>query len=129
MRPSILSGRLFSNAQVVFLSITQNSPQTVLGRLTPSLPGAHALRSAKGWAFQFGLSSMIISVMPLPEQIIPEQIAAFRAMSGTYRLRLAEQLYWSARKMKTAGVRSQHPDWSPERVREEVRQLFSNART
>jgi hypothetical protein len=67
--------------------------------------------------------------MPLPEQISPEQIAAFRAMSGTRRLRLAEQLYWSARKMKTAGVRSQHPDWSPERVREEVRQLFSNART
>jgi hypothetical protein len=67
--------------------------------------------------------------MPLPEQIIPEQIAAFRVMSGTHRLRLAEQLYWSARKMKTAGVRSQHPDWSPERVREKVRQLFSNART
>jgi hypothetical protein len=67
--------------------------------------------------------------MPLPEQISPEQIAAFRAMSGIRRLRLAEQLYWSARKMKTAGVRSQHPDWSPERVREEVRQLFSNART
>lgn len=67
--------------------------------------------------------------MPLPERISPKQIAAFRAMSGARRLRLAEQLYWSARKIKTAGVRSQHPDWSPERVREEVRQLFSNART
>ena len=69
------------------------------------------------------------SVMPLPEQISPEQIAAFRAMGGPRRLRLAEQLYWSARKMKTAGVRSQHPDWSPERVREEVRRLFTHART
>jgi len=67
--------------------------------------------------------------MPLPEQISPEQIAAFRAMGGARRLRLAEQLYWSARKMKTAGVRSQHPDWSPERVREEVRRLFTHART
>ena len=63
------------------------------------------------------------------EQISPEQIAAFRAMSGQRRLQLAEQLYWSARKLKTAGLRSQHPDWSPERVREEVRKLFSNART
>ena len=63
------------------------------------------------------------------EQISPEQIAAFRAMSGQRRLQLAEQLYWLARKMKTAGLRSQHPDWSPERVREEVRKLFSNART
>lgn len=67
--------------------------------------------------------------MPLPEKISPEQIAAFRAMSGARRLRLAEQLYWSARKLKTAGVRSQHPDWSSDRVQEEVRQLFSNART
>ena len=67
--------------------------------------------------------------MPLPEQFSPEQITAFRAMSGPRRLRLAEQLYWSARKMKTADVRSQHADWSAERVRQEVRQLFSNART
>jgi len=67
--------------------------------------------------------------MPPPEQISPEQIAAFRGMSGPRRLRLAEELYWSARKMKTAGVRRQHPDWSPERVRQEVRQLFRNART
>lgn len=67
--------------------------------------------------------------MLLREQASPEQIAAFRSMSGARRLRLAEQLYWSARKMKTAGVRSQHPDWSPERVQEEVRRLFSNART
>jgi len=69
------------------------------------------------------------SVMPLPEQTSPEQIAAFRALGGARRLRLAEHLYWSARKMKTAGVRSQHPDWSPERVREEVRRLFTHART
>ena len=67
--------------------------------------------------------------MSLPERISPEQVAALRVMSGSRRLRLAEKLYWSARKMKTAGVRSQHPDWSPERVQEEVRRVFSNART
>jgi len=67
--------------------------------------------------------------MSLPERISPEQVAAFRVMSGSRRLRLAEKLYWSARKMKTAGVRSQHPDWSQERVQEEVRRVFSNART
>ena len=33
-----------------------------------------------------------------------------------------------AHRMKTVGVRSQHPDWSAEGVRQEVRQLFSNAR-
>jgi hypothetical protein len=32
-------------------------------------------------------------------------------MSGQERLRAAERLYWSARKMKAAGLRAQHPDW------------------
>ena len=67
--------------------------------------------------------------MPPSEPLSLEQIAVYRTMSGSRRLQLAEQLYWSARRMKTAGVRSQHPDWSPERVQEEVRRIFSNART
>jgi hypothetical protein len=40
------------------------------------------------------------SFMLPDEQPSPEQIVALRAMSGERRLRLAEQLYWSARKMK-----------------------------
>jgi hypothetical protein len=67
--------------------------------------------------------------MLLDEQTSPEQIAALRAMPGARRLRLAERLYWSARKMKTAGLRSQHPDWPEQRLVEEVRQIFSHART
>ena len=63
------------------------------------------------------------------EQTSPEQFAALRAMTGARRLRLAEQLYWSARKMKAAGLRNQHPDWPPQRVEAEVRAIFSHART
>jgi hypothetical protein len=63
------------------------------------------------------------------EQPSPEQIVALRAMSGARRLRLAEQLYWSARKMKAAGLRSQHPDWPEERVDAEVRRIFLHGRT
>ncbi len=59
----------------------------------------------------------------------PEQIAILRALPGERRLRLAEQLYWSARKLKLAGLRSQHPDWPVERLNSEVRRIFSNART
>ena len=55
----------------------------------------------------------------------PEQITAWRAMTGARRLRLAERLYWSARKMKAAGLRSQHPDWPEQRLRDEVRRIFS----
>jgi hypothetical protein len=63
------------------------------------------------------------------EQLTPEQIEIFRAMPGEQKLKLAEQLYWTARKLKAAGVRAQHPDWTEEQVTEEVRQIFLHART
>jgi hypothetical protein len=62
------------------------------------------------------------------EQPGSEQIKILRAMSGQERLRVAERLYWSARKMKAAGVRSQHPDWPEARVDDEVRRIFGHAR-
>jgi len=72
--------------------------------------------------------SHFIPMLP-DEQPSPEQIALFRAMSGERRLQLAEELYWSARKMKAAGVRSHHPDWAEERVNAEVRRIFLHARS
>jgi len=63
------------------------------------------------------------------EQASPEQIAALRAISGEKKLQLAEQLYWAARKMKAAGLRSQHPEWTEDQVNEQVRQIFLHART
>ena len=63
------------------------------------------------------------------EQTSPEQFVALRAMSGVRRLRLAEQLYWSARKLKAAFLRSQHPDWPEPRVEDELRRIFTHART
>jgi hypothetical protein len=62
------------------------------------------------------------------EQSGAEQIALVRAMPGQERLRVAERLYWSARKMKAAGLRAQHRDWPETRVEAEVRRIFSNAR-
>ena len=63
------------------------------------------------------------------EQASPEQLAILRAMTGGQRLQLAEQLYWSARKLTAAGVRQRHPDWSEEQVKAEVRAIFTNARS
>lgn len=63
------------------------------------------------------------------EQASLQQLAILRGMTGQRRLRLAERLYWSARKMKTAGLRSQHPDWSEERINAEVRRIFLHARS
>ena len=63
------------------------------------------------------------------EQASPEQLAILRAMTGGQRLQLAEQLYWSVRKLTAAGVRQRHPDWSEEQVKAEVRAIFTNARS
>jgi hypothetical protein len=63
------------------------------------------------------------------EQPSPEQVQILRAIPGEKRLRLAERLYWSARKLKAAGLRAQHPDWPEDGVVAEVRRIFLNART
>ena len=59
----------------------------------------------------------------------PEQITALRAIPGEMRLRLAVQLYWSARKLKVAGIRFQHPQWPEERVNAAVTKIFLHARS
>ena len=63
------------------------------------------------------------------EQATQKQVEILRAMPGERRLRLAERLYWSARKLKSAGLRAQHPDWPEERLSAEVRRIFLDART
>ncbi len=63
------------------------------------------------------------------EQASPKQIEILRAMTGEKRLQLAEKLYWSARRMKIAGLRAQHPEWSQEQLEAETRRVFLYART
>ena len=63
------------------------------------------------------------------EQASPEQLEIFSQMTPEQRLSLAEQLSWSARDLKAAGLRSQHADWTEEQIVREVRLLFTHART
>jgi hypothetical protein len=63
------------------------------------------------------------------EQTSPEQIEAFRRMPPERRLALAEQLYWSARELKAAWLRAQHPEWSEAEVAREVTRIFLHARS
>ena len=51
-----------------------------------------------------------------------------QAMSPAQKLRAAERLYWSARQLKAAALRAQHPDWTEEDVQRAVRQIFLYAR-
>jgi hypothetical protein len=51
-----------------------------------------------------------------------------QAMSPAQKLKAAERLYYSARQLKAAALRAQHPDWTDEAIRQAVRQIFLYAR-
>jgi Rv0078B-related antitoxin len=52
-----------------------------------------------------------------------------QAMSPAQKLRAAERLYYSARELKAAALRAEHPDWTGEAIRQAVRQIFLHARS
>ena len=52
-----------------------------------------------------------------------------QAMTPAEKLRAAERLYRSAWDLKAASLRARHPDWSEERIRAEVREIFLHSRT
>jgi hypothetical protein len=58
-----------------------------------------------------------------------EEQKILQAMSPAQKLRAAERLYYSARQLKAAALRAQHPDWNEEAIREAVRQIFLYARS
>jgi len=59
----------------------------------------------------------------------PEQVSRYRAMSPAERLRQAQALYWTARRLRAAHERALHPDWSDEQVEAHVRKVFLRAAT
>jgi len=65
----------------------------------------------------------------MDSELTPEYIAALQRMTGAEKLRAAFQLYETARKVKAAGLRHLHPDWSEEEVQRQVREIFLHAVT
>lgn len=57
----------------------------------------------------------------------PEQIEVLRRMTPEQRWQAARRLYWTCRRHKAAFLRSLHPEWSEERLMQEVRHAFANA--
>jgi len=58
---------------------------------------------------------------------IQNQILA--KMSPGKKLEVAMQLYYSARELKAAGLRADHPDWDEKQVQQAVREAFLYARS
>ena len=51
-----------------------------------------------------------------------------QALTPEQKLRTAAQMYWAARELRAAGLRTVHPDWTEKQVQEEVRRAFMYAR-
>jgi hypothetical protein len=54
----------------------------------------------------------------------PEQQRILKEMTPSQKLKAAMDLYHSARELKTAGLRYQHPEWSEDRIQKEAREIF-----
>jgi hypothetical protein len=59
----------------------------------------------------------------------PLQIQIYKSMSPEQKLRIAMGLHETARKLKFAGLKNQHPDWDKEQLQEKVREIFLYATT
>ena len=59
----------------------------------------------------------------------PAQIEAYRRMTPAEKWGEAVRLYRQARNLKRAGLRMAYPDWSEERIDEEIQKIFLNAST
>jgi hypothetical protein len=65
----------------------------------------------------------------MASDLTPEYIASLRRISGQQKLRTAFAMYWSARALKAAGLRSQFPNWSEDQVQQKVKEIFLHATT
>lgn len=56
--------------------------------------------------------------------VLELEVKRLRAMSAEQKVAIMDSLWRQAWALKAAGLRAQHPDWSPEEVEEEVRAIF-----
>ncbi len=59
----------------------------------------------------------------------PLQEKIYQSMTPDQKLRIALQLYFSARRFKIAALRHAHPDWTEKELEEKVREFFLYGRT
>ena len=67
--------------------------------------------------------------MRMAASLSPEYVATLRRMTGVEKLRAAFSLYRTARAVKAARLRQQHPDWTQEQVEQRVKEIFLRAVT
>jgi hypothetical protein len=60
-------------------------------------------------------------------EVIDEEMAqVFRGMTGAQRLKIASDLFRSARRMIASHLAAEHPDWDDERIQRETSRRISH---
>jgi hypothetical protein len=60
-------------------------------------------------------------------EVLDEEMArVFRTMSGAQRLKIASDLFRSARRMIASQLAAEHPDWDEERLQRETARRLSH---
>ncbi len=68
-----------------------------------------------------------MAIDPRNFEVLDDDMAqVFRAMSGAERLKIASDLFRSARRMIASHLAAEHPDWSAERIQEETARRLSH---
>jgi hypothetical protein len=62
------------------------------------------------------------------DSVVEHELIRLRAMTASEKVAVMHSLWHQAWSLKRAGVRAQHPDWSPEQVESEVREIFRGDR-
>jgi len=66
-------------------------------------------------------------VDPRNIEVIDEEMAAvFRAMTGAQRLKIASDMFSSARRMILSHLAAEHPDWDEQRLQQETARRLSH---
>ena len=60
------------------------------------------------------------------EVVDDEMAEVFRAMTGAQRLKIANDMWVSARRMIASHLAAEHPDWDEERIQRETARRISH---
>lgn len=63
------------------------------------------------------------------EPIHPVQIEGFRRMTPAQKLQMVADLYHAGIRLKVAGLRATHPNWTDEQLEQEARRSLLHAGT
>ena len=76
------------------------------------------------------MTARVVEPNPAPSlsfgmpSVLDLELTRLRALTASEKMSVMQSLWRQAWSLKTAGVQAHHPDWSPERVEVEVREIF-----